>query len=182
MPFSRRTGAISHTTRMSQAGRRSSSSLAVASAGFRSQMKVGAFPCWSPDGRELYWKPGDTFMTADVVTQPTLRVSKPRSAAFRVASLADSGAYRPSADGRRFLVIDPDPRCTAGAPEHRPRLARGGETACSFRNSRRDGDGPHRAGPPPHRLLIKRSPPATIVPPTPPAHRNLRVLVIASSR
>jgi serine/threonine-protein kinase len=69
----------------------------------------GGRPCWSPDGRELYWKVGDSFMAADVAAQTTLSVSKPRLL-LRASSLADSDSYTLSADGRRFLVVAPDPR------------------------------------------------------------------------
>ena len=53
-------------------------------------------------------------MSAEVVTQPALHVSKARTL-FRQSDLTslisnDSYSYGMTADGRRFLAIAPDPR------------------------------------------------------------------------
>ena len=79
----------------------------------------GAYPLWSSDGRELYWRTNDGVMMADVETSGgTFRASRARqllSGSFQggVDGIAVSGFsfpdYDVSPDGKRFVFF-PDPR------------------------------------------------------------------------
>ena len=68
----------------------------------------GALPRWRTDGRELYWiRPGGMLMAASVTWQPSgPRFGTPEPL-FVVSNAGGLPTYRPSRDGRRFLVLDP---------------------------------------------------------------------------
>jgi hypothetical protein len=68
-------------------------------------------PRWRADGKELFFlAPGWTVMSAGVIFQPDLEISKP--VALFQATMADivQGTISPydvSPDGQRFLIISP---------------------------------------------------------------------------
>jgi serine/threonine-protein kinase len=76
----------------------------------------GTDPLWRRDGRELYYRNGDLMTVVDVVSGPTLTVSKPR-VLWEGRYLAGVGSscgmagptssnFDVSADGERFLMIE----------------------------------------------------------------------------
>ncbi|CAN5724554.1 hypothetical protein BH18ACI5_BH18ACI5_15040 [soil metagenome] len=74
----------------------------------------GSAPRWSPDGRELFYRRGDTFMAASVTSAAgTLTVADARKLFEARAAPGRStfqAAYSVSPDGRRLLVLLQDPR------------------------------------------------------------------------
>jgi eukaryotic-like serine/threonine-protein kinase len=68
----------------------------------------GMEPVWNPNGRELFYRSGDTMMAVEVTTQPSFSAGRPRV-------LFDAGQYLPtpltfpnydvSPDGQRFLML-----------------------------------------------------------------------------
>ena len=77
----------------------------------RTQISVagGTEPVWSRDGRELFFQNGDAMMAVEIQTSPALRVGAPRMLfEGRYAPSPNSvGSYDVSADGQRFLRIQP---------------------------------------------------------------------------
>jgi serine/threonine-protein kinase len=74
----------------------------------------GTAPRWSPDGKELFYRRGDAFMSASVTTSgDKSSVGDPRKL-FEVRAAAGRSTFQPaysvSPDGRRFLVHLLDPR------------------------------------------------------------------------
>jgi eukaryotic-like serine/threonine-protein kinase len=78
----------------------------------------GEDPLWSRDGRELFYKSGDTAMVVAVDTEPTLKPEKPRVLFRGTYSGMDIGTSTSSApinltywdihpDGKRFLMMKP---------------------------------------------------------------------------
>jgi serine/threonine-protein kinase len=66
----------------------------------------GTEPCWSRDGRELFYREGDVMMVASVRTQPAFEVTE-RRRLFSGAYLP-GGAFREydvTPDGRRFVMV-----------------------------------------------------------------------------
>jgi serine/threonine-protein kinase len=66
----------------------------------------GTEPCWSPDGRELFYREGITMVAASVRTQPAFVVTD-RRRLFAGAYL-QGGAFREydvTPDGRRFVMV-----------------------------------------------------------------------------
>jgi hypothetical protein len=67
-------------------------------------------PCWSSNGRELFYRNGDKVMVVDVTTQPSFSAGIPQ--------MLFEGPYVPpgtttrtwnlSADGQRFLMLKPN--------------------------------------------------------------------------
>ena len=67
----------------------------------------GESPLWSPDGRELFYLVGDSFMAVAVETEPTFSAGKPRIL-FRGPYITGYGENFPwdiSPDGKRFLLM-----------------------------------------------------------------------------
>ncbi len=75
----------------------------------------GTDPIWRRDGKEVFYRNGDFMMAVDVVSGPTLSVSKPRLL-WEGHYLAGAGSscgmtgptsanYDVSPDGQRFLMI-----------------------------------------------------------------------------
>jgi eukaryotic-like serine/threonine-protein kinase len=75
----------------------------------------GTEPVWNPNGRELFYRSGDKIMAAEITTQPSFSVGKPK-ALFE-------GPYQPtpatltnydvSPDGQRFLMLKPSEQAQA---------------------------------------------------------------------
>jgi Tol biopolymer transport system component len=63
----------------------------------------GAWPCWSRDGRELFYYFGNKMMAVDVKTGPVFAAGTPRL----LFEGQFSSRYDISPDGRRFLMIQP---------------------------------------------------------------------------
>jgi Tol biopolymer transport system component len=70
----------------------------------------GSSAGWRGDERELYYRHGDVMMVADVVTEPTLRISRPREL-FRGQFAQIVGKnWDVTPDGQRFLMVQSDRR------------------------------------------------------------------------
>jgi Tol biopolymer transport system component len=77
----------------------------------------GTEPCWSPNGRELFYRNGNKMMVVDIALQQTLTAGKPRvlfEGQF-LFSPATTPNYDVSHDGQRFLMVK-----GAGAGETAP--------------------------------------------------------------
>jgi hypothetical protein len=78
----------------------------------------GDSPLWSPDGRELFYRSGDSIMSVEVETEPTFKPGKPK-VLFKgtyVSEGALSGTlWDISPDGKRFLMLKP-PASAGAAP------------------------------------------------------------------
>ena len=68
----------------------------------------GTEPLWNRNGRELFYRSGNTMMTVETTTEPRFAVGTPRRlfegeyVAIEFPQLAD---YDVSADGQRFLMV-----------------------------------------------------------------------------
>jgi serine/threonine-protein kinase len=73
----------------------------------------GTEPCWSRDGRELFYREGDAMMAASVRTQPAFEVTE-RRRLFSGAFLAGGGfrEYDVAPDDRRFVMVRGGARTT----------------------------------------------------------------------
>jgi serine/threonine-protein kinase len=78
----------------------------------------GAWPIWSRDGRELFYRSGDASMAVVVKTKPTISFETPRTlfrgtyaTGFANASLCN---WDVSPDGKRFLMLKPSGTAAAG--------------------------------------------------------------------
>jgi serine/threonine-protein kinase len=73
----------------------------------------GSEPKWSPDGREIFYRRGDTFLAANVNPAIGLAAGEARKL-FEIRAAwgrnANHTGYAISPDGRRFLVLRLDPR------------------------------------------------------------------------
>jgi eukaryotic-like serine/threonine-protein kinase len=66
----------------------------------------GAEPAWSRDGRELFYRAGDTMRVATVVMQPTFTVTGRR--VLFTGQFLRGGPFREydvTPDGQRFLMV-----------------------------------------------------------------------------
>ncbi len=69
----------------------------------------GTEPVWNPNGRELFYRSGDTMMTVEITTQPGFSAGKPK-VLFEGEYLPTPGTfpnYDVAPDGRRFLMLKP---------------------------------------------------------------------------
>jgi hypothetical protein len=69
----------------------------------------GGEPVWNPNGRELFYRSGNKMMAAEVTTQPSFAVGKPRvlfMGEYGLASVPVAN-YDVSPDGQRFLMVKP---------------------------------------------------------------------------
>jgi hypothetical protein len=64
----------------------------------------GNRPLWSRDGRELFYRNGDSVMAVAVQTEPTFKLGKTQ-ALFRGTYGAEE--WDVSHDGKRFLMVKP---------------------------------------------------------------------------
>ena len=69
----------------------------------------GVEPVWSPDGRELFYRQGDTMMIVDVSTAAEFQAGRPRELFVGRYEVDIWTNYDISADGERFLMVRPDP-------------------------------------------------------------------------
>ncbi len=70
-----------------------------------------AFPRWSRDGKRLFFKSYGDLYEVDVTLQPSFSVGVPRklfTPAPLHAGTENPAGFDVSADGKRFLIIDPD--------------------------------------------------------------------------
>jgi serine/threonine-protein kinase len=68
----------------------------------------GSVPAWSADGRELFYRNGQSMMAVSVETEPAFRAEKPRllfEGNFK-RGVYDSMSYDASPDGRRFVMVE----------------------------------------------------------------------------
>ena len=73
----------------------------------------GGAPMWSPDGRELFYRRGDAFMTVGITASGSISVGEPKKLFETYAArgrTSNHPGYSVSPDGRRFLVQLLDPR------------------------------------------------------------------------
>ena len=69
----------------------------------------GREPVWNPNGRELFYRNGDSMMAVDVATKPVFAAGKPR-VLFEgryAPTVFTAPNYDVSPDGRRFLMLKP---------------------------------------------------------------------------
>ena len=69
----------------------------------------GREPLWARSGRELFYRSGEKMMVADVITQPRFQAAGSRvlfQGPYETTSSA-SANYDVSADGQRFLMVQP---------------------------------------------------------------------------
>jgi serine/threonine-protein kinase len=75
----------------------------------------GVEPAWNPNGRELYYRSGDSMLASTITTLPAFAAEKPRvlwEGRYRRAG-GNIPLYDVSPDGRRFLMLKPnDPPAT----------------------------------------------------------------------
>jgi serine/threonine-protein kinase len=73
----------------------------------------GLYPRWSRDGRELFYRQGDSVMAVAVQTQPTLRAERPRRLfAGAYTGTGQDSSFDVSADGKRFVMVKSDEAST----------------------------------------------------------------------
>jgi eukaryotic-like serine/threonine-protein kinase len=79
----------------------------------------GTAPLWSPDGRELFYRNGDSVISVAVQTKPTFTYGKPVPLFRETYLLLNQYSWDISPDGKRFLMMketaDPKP-ASAEAP------------------------------------------------------------------
>jgi serine/threonine-protein kinase len=75
---------------------------------FKVSTSGGDSPLWSPDGRELFYRSGDSVIAVSVQTAPTFKPGKPGilfQGTYVSASLQDAHTWDISPDGKRFLMM-----------------------------------------------------------------------------
>ncbi len=68
----------------------------------------GDSPLWSPDGKELFYRSGDSVMAVKVETDPTFKPGKPQilfGGTYVSLSISDAHTWDISLDGKRFLMM-----------------------------------------------------------------------------
>jgi hypothetical protein len=79
----------------------------------------GTEPLWAPDGRELFYRNGDELMVVSITLEPSFNPGIPtllfegsfvgtRRTRSQVAFAGPSTNYDITADGQRFVMIQPD--------------------------------------------------------------------------
>jgi len=69
----------------------------------------GAYPRWSADGREIFFRRGDALMAVSIETSPALKADAPRMLfRGRFTGVGGDGSFDVSPDGRRFLLVKSD--------------------------------------------------------------------------
>ena len=76
-------------------------------AKWRISTEGGTEPVWNPDGRELFYRSGNTMMAVDVATKPVFRAGRPRRlfSGDYVLAATTFPNYDVSRDGSRFLML-----------------------------------------------------------------------------
>jgi hypothetical protein len=77
----------------------------VDSGKWQVSMGGGEDPLWSPDGRELFYRNGNSVIAVDVQTEPTFKVGKPKILFQRAYFASRYHMWDLSPDGKRFLMI-----------------------------------------------------------------------------
>jgi hypothetical protein len=69
----------------------------------------GTEPVWNPNGRELFYRSGNTLMAVDVATKPVFAAGRPKPlfTGDYVPASTTYPNYDVSQDGRRFLMVQP---------------------------------------------------------------------------
>jgi serine/threonine-protein kinase len=65
----------------------------------------GVAPLWSPDGRELFYRSGDSVVAVAVQTEPTFKCGKPVPLFRETYLLLNQYGWDISPDGKRFLML-----------------------------------------------------------------------------
>ena len=90
----------------------------------------GRSPRWSPDGKEIFYRRGDSFLVAAVSSTGALSVGDSKRL-FEIRAAygrsTQQAGYAVSPDGRRLLRPAPRPARDPGADQRRPELVRGAE-------------------------------------------------------
>jgi eukaryotic-like serine/threonine-protein kinase len=84
----------------------------------------GDSPLWSPDGRELFYHNGDSFMAVGVEIEPTFKPGNPKilfKGKYRFSSANGYLFWDVSPDGKRFLMLKPSASAGAAPTEAGPR-------------------------------------------------------------
>ena len=81
----------------------------VDSGKWQISMGGGEDPLWSPDGRELFYRNGNSVIAVDVQTEPTIQVGKPRVLFQRAHFSNNYHMWDIDPDGKRFLMIKQPP-------------------------------------------------------------------------
>jgi serine/threonine protein kinase len=68
----------------------------------------GIYPVWSRNGRELFFRQGDTMMVVDVNTEGVFTATRERQL-FTSKDLGFRGEFDVSTDGKRFLMVHREP-------------------------------------------------------------------------
>jgi len=69
----------------------------------------GAFPQWSRDGREIFFRQGDALVAASIDTRAGLHAGKPRVLfAGHFTGVGGDGSFSVTPDGQRFVMIRSD--------------------------------------------------------------------------
>jgi Tol biopolymer transport system component len=76
----------------------------------------GTDPLWSHDGRELFYRNGNSVFAVDVQTEPTFKVGNPRLLFQKAYSSGIGHIWDLSPDGKRFLMMKEADTAAAGAP------------------------------------------------------------------
>jgi serine/threonine-protein kinase len=70
--------------------------------------KGGSYPVWSRDGRDLFFRQGESLMVVEVNTAKDFRATREREL-FTSKDLGFRGEFDVSADGKRFLMVHREP-------------------------------------------------------------------------
>ena len=73
----------------------------------------GTEPLWNPNGRELFYRHGNSVMAVDIVSQPVFTPGTPKrlfTGDYMLSLTSTVPSYDVARDGRRFLMIQPSPR------------------------------------------------------------------------
>ena len=81
----------------------------------------GTSPLWSPDGRELFYRNGDTTMAVEVETESTFKSGKPQTL-FRGFQNSPYAIWDIHPDGSRFLMIKESTVDTSTEDTPRPKI------------------------------------------------------------
>ena len=72
----------------------------------------GTSPRWNQNGKELFYRNGNTMMAVDVATRPELALSSPRvlfEQRYAYGTTLTAANYDVSPDGQRFLMVKDEP-------------------------------------------------------------------------
>ena len=84
---------------------------AVSGEGGRQQVSLdgGIAPVWAPNGREIFFRNGNTFLGADISRTPQIGVGRSRvlfTGNYAPATI-DSPGYDVTPDGNAFIMVQP---------------------------------------------------------------------------